>query len=112
MESKLIADRAARPVSAPGENAAAYTFLGLFAILLALVTSRHEMYVDEGQAWLIARDSQNLLEAFQHLRYEGHPRRPAGKAAATTLVCMGRPQKSGAGEGHRFFKVRDRPTWP
>ena len=31
------------------------------------------MYVDEGQAWLIARDSQNLLEVFQHLRYEGHP---------------------------------------
>jgi hypothetical protein len=26
-----------------------------------------------------------------------HPRRPVGKAAATTLVCMGRPQKKGAG---------------
>ena len=73
MESKLITDRAACPVSAAGENAATYTFLGLFAILLAFVTTRHEMYVDEGQAWLIARDSQNLLEVFQHLRYEGHP---------------------------------------
>ena len=35
-----------------------------------------------------------------------HPRSPAGKAAATTLVCMGRPQKKGAEERNRFFKVR------
>ena len=61
MESKLIADRAACPVSAAGENAATYTFLGLFAILLAFVTSKHEMYVDEGQAWLIARKELRRL---------------------------------------------------
>jgi hypothetical protein len=46
---------------------------GCLPFCLPFVTSRHEMYVDEGQAWLIARDSGNLLELVQHLRYEGHP---------------------------------------
>jgi hypothetical protein len=73
MEPKLTAGRAALLVSGPSEKTATYAFLGLFAILLAFVTGRHEMYVDEGQPWLIARDSRNLLKMFQHLRYEGHP---------------------------------------
>lgn len=45
----------------------------MFAALLAVVTCRHEMYLDEVQAWLIARDSRNLLELAWALRYEGHP---------------------------------------
>ena len=57
----------------PGGSAAIYGFLGLFAVLLAVVTCRHELYLDEAQAWLIARDSRNLLELIGHLRYEGHP---------------------------------------
>jgi hypothetical protein len=61
------------PMELPGENAIVYGFLWLFAILLALMTSRHAMFGDEAQAWLIARDSGNLLELAQHLRYEGHP---------------------------------------
>jgi hypothetical protein len=61
------------PMELPGEKAIVFGLLGLFAILLALVTSRHAMFGDEAQAWLIARDSGNLLELAQHLRYEGHP---------------------------------------
>ena len=61
------------PMELPGEKAIVYGLLGLFAILLALVTSRHAMFGDEAQAWLIARDSGNLLELAHHLRYEGHP---------------------------------------
>jgi len=45
----------------------------LFAVLLAFVTYKHEMYLDEAQAWLIARGSPNFLELLHHLRYEGHP---------------------------------------
>jgi hypothetical protein len=56
-----------------GEKAIVNGALTLFAGLLALVTVRHEMFGDEAQAWLIARDSRNLLELAQHLRYEGHP---------------------------------------
>lgn len=56
-----------------GENVAVYVSWGLFAILLAVVTCKHKIYLDEAQAWLIARDSRNLIELFQHLHYEGHP---------------------------------------
>jgi hypothetical protein len=73
MESKTAALQTPRPVQVSGERAAIYAFMGLFALLLALVTSQHEIYVDEAQAWLIARDSGNLLELVRHLRYEGHP---------------------------------------
>ena len=73
MESKTVARQSPRLVQVSGESAATYAFMGLFAVLLGLVTSQHEMYVDEAQAWLIARDSGNLLELVQHLRYEGHP---------------------------------------
>ena len=50
-----------------------WTFFGLFTVLLALVTWRHEMWIDEAQAWLISRDSHSLPALFHALRYEGHP---------------------------------------
>ena len=55
------------------ENSAIYAVLGIFAVLLALITSRHEMYLDEAQAWLIARDSRSLFDLSHVLHYEGHP---------------------------------------
>lgn len=51
----------------------AYGFLGLFAVLLAVMKFKHEMYLDEGQAWLIARNSSGLFDLVGHLHYEGHP---------------------------------------
>jgi hypothetical protein len=47
--------------------------LGVFGVLLGWVAWRHELYFDEAQAWLIARDSHGFLDLFHHLRYEGHP---------------------------------------
>lgn len=41
--------------------------LGLVGIL------HHEMWRDELQAWLIARDSSSLIDLFHNLRYEKHP---------------------------------------
>jgi len=47
--------------------------LGAFAVQLALIVPRHEVWFDEAQAWLLARDS-GLVELFtQRLRYEGSP---------------------------------------
>ncbi len=46
---------------------------GLFAVLLAVVTSKHEMYLDEVQPWLWVRYAPHLLPVIQHLRYESHP---------------------------------------
>ena len=45
----------------------------LFAVVLALVTRSHDVYLDEAQAWLIARQSNGLLDLCGHLHYEGHP---------------------------------------
>jgi hypothetical protein len=33
----------------------------------------HEMWRDESQAFLLVRDSKNLAELWQNVRYEGHP---------------------------------------
>lgn len=47
--------------------------VALFAIIAALLLSRHEMWIDEVQAWLIARDSDSLTQIIDNLRYESHP---------------------------------------
>lgn len=46
--------------------------LGFFLLGLAILL-RHEMWQDEWQAWLIARESLSLPDLFRNLRYEGHP---------------------------------------
>ncbi|MBN2544265.1 MAG: hypothetical protein JXB50_00620 [Spirochaetes bacterium] len=33
----------------------------------------HEMWRDEVQSWLIARDSSSIIELYNNLRYDGHP---------------------------------------
>ena len=45
----------------------------LFLAVGAYTTSNHEMWRDEIQAWLLARDSASVFELFAHLKYEGHP---------------------------------------
>ena len=46
--------------------------LGFFFSGLLLMVN-HEMWCDEMQAWLIAKDSHSMVELFRNLRYEGHP---------------------------------------
>ncbi len=41
--------------------------LGMIGIL------HHEMWRDELQSWLIAKDSSSMIDLFNNLRYEGHP---------------------------------------
>ncbi|WP_050779119.1 hypothetical protein [Lyngbya sp. PCC 8106] len=45
----------------------AFLLFGLVGIL------HHEMWRDEFQAWLLARDSASLIELFHNMQYEGHP---------------------------------------
>lgn len=45
----------------------------LFAVFGIVGITHHEMWRDELQAWMIARDSVNITQLFQHLKYEGHP---------------------------------------
>ncbi len=45
----------------------AFLCLGLVGIV------NHEMWLDELQAWVIARDSSSVIDLFKNLEYEGHP---------------------------------------
>lgn len=54
----------------------AHYALGLAFLFLTVggyTTIHHEMWRDEIQAWLLARDSASVFELFAHLKYEGHP---------------------------------------
>lgn len=44
-----------------------FVVVGIFGIFA------HELWRDETQAWLFARDSSGLLDLLKNLRYEGHP---------------------------------------
>lgn len=46
--------------------------LSAFLLLGALVISHHEIWRDEMQAWLIAKNSPSLGELFHNLKYDGH----------------------------------------
>ena len=45
----------------------------LFLAVGAFTASHHEMWRDEIQAWLLARDSTSVFNLFENLKYEGHP---------------------------------------
>jgi hypothetical protein len=46
---------------------------GLFLLLGGFVMGHHELWRDEVQAWLLARDSASVLELMANMKYEGHP---------------------------------------
>ena len=50
-----------------------YALAVAFTVLVAFVTLRHEMWRDELQAWLLARDSATPLQLLYNMRYDGHP---------------------------------------
>ncbi|MBF0516688.1 MAG: hypothetical protein HQK97_06140 [Nitrospirae bacterium] len=73
-----VPPKSARPCSLPGNarncgNRFVFGFvlgflaLGIFNIL------HHEMWRDELEAWMMARDASTLGELFNNIRYQGHP---------------------------------------
>ena len=44
-----------------------------YALVLAFTLFHHEMWRDELQAWMLARDSTGVLDLFRNVKYEGHP---------------------------------------
>ena len=63
----------ARVASAPDERIFAAVITALFLVVTIPVMLHHEMWRDEVQAWLLARDSASLADLFRALHYEGHP---------------------------------------
>jgi hypothetical protein len=55
----------------PDESRAIVVTLVFFCVA-AFGISQHELWRDEWQAWLLARDSASILEMLGHLRIEGH----------------------------------------
>ena len=54
------------------KNIAKTLLLIFYAIFTFVVLLHHEIWADEAQAWLVARDL-NIFELFAHLQSEGHP---------------------------------------
>ena len=48
-------------------------FAFLFASVSFFLVGFHEMWRDEAQAWLIAKNSNSFVDLFLNLKYEGHP---------------------------------------
>jgi len=57
----------------PGRLRFAVLLTALFLVLAALGASRHELWRDEMQAWLIARDAPDLPALIEQGHYEGAP---------------------------------------
>ncbi|MGA2322928.1 MAG: hypothetical protein ABSG22_03675 [Sedimentisphaerales bacterium] len=45
----------------------------LYVLVAAANVLTHEIWFDEMQHWLIAKDSHSIMELFHNLRYDGHP---------------------------------------
>lgn len=50
-----------------------FSLILIFLSLSCIGIVNHEMWRDELQAWLIAKDSSSISNLFSNLRYEGHP---------------------------------------
>ena len=69
-QSKVLSDKKIM------ENRSKHYALGLTCLFLAIgafTANHHEMWRDEIQAWLLARDSTSVFNLFANLKYEGHP---------------------------------------
>src|SRR5215469_18650132 len=51
----------------------AWIITTMFFLLGANLLLHHEMWRDEIQDWLLARDSNSVPRLFANLKYEGHP---------------------------------------
>jgi hypothetical protein len=62
-------DESVNPVSRLGP----WLLFGAYLIVLAFGLIHHELWRDEHQAWLLARDSGSLFDLIQNMKYDGHP---------------------------------------
>ncbi len=70
----------------PGDRAFALVALLVFAGITTILSTWHEPWHDELQAWRIALDSASLTELVRNVRYEGHPLFPFLLLRALGLV--------------------------
>ena len=69
-----VSSQASRSVSAPPDMSRFAALLAALFCAAALAgAARHEIWRDEAQAWLLARDSATPWALLANMRYEGHP---------------------------------------
>jgi hypothetical protein len=69
-----VSARTTHPVSAPPDTSRFAALLTAIFCAAALAgAARHEIWRDEAQAWLLARDSATPWALLANMRYEGHP---------------------------------------
>jgi hypothetical protein len=44
-----------------------------YAVIVAVLIARHPLWLDEADAWCVARDAHSLRDLFWNMRYDGHP---------------------------------------
>jgi hypothetical protein len=69
----LCAMKSAFHAMEPRVDRFAWIIAAAFFVLGAHLLSNHEMWRDEIQSWLLARDSTSVPNLFANLKYEGHP---------------------------------------
>lgn len=77
------------------DNFFAITVTAVFLIVGSFAALHHEMWRDEIQAWLLARDSTSVLELLANMKYEGHPAlwhlclMPLSRITASPIMMQG-----------------------
>src|SRR5258708_1194598 len=56
----------------PSERRFALVLTAVFGVVIAVLFTHHELWRDELQAWLLARDSHGLADLFNNLPYKSH----------------------------------------
>ncbi len=64
-----------KPITKEPVNQLRYSLIitGIFFVLALFGLWNHEMWRDEHQAWLVARDAHSFSQLFENMRYKGNP---------------------------------------
>src|SRR5262245_42429684 len=62
-----------RPATEAEKLRFALIVTGCFLVIAIFGLFHHEMWRDEHQAWLVARDAHSIPQVFQNMKYEGNP---------------------------------------
>jgi len=72
-QKKVVAPPKTEPAAPANPLRFSIVLTVVFFVVALFGLLHHEMWRDEHQAWLVARDAHSLAQVFDNLRYEGNP---------------------------------------